>query len=358
MNEFKRKLDDMMGDTSMQERRIKQRVREKLQTPPARKFSWQVLFVSAALPVVALVLFLAIDPMNYLSADQGPGIPYDPLDDLAQISALQKKKQLSAVEYEEFAALPHFDEVEGLHYVDKEAFSLQGSSDVFHTVIERKANLFDEVVYEAGDIVRTMTNTSSHLPTYMDAYYEVIAVPGDRVVLKNGKLRINGKPVKSDLMDRYEEQEVKILGGYDQLLNAREYLLLNHFPANETVQGATITPVHKIYGQVVGIATEERTDSIYIDYLSDQLTGDYTPEQYFDLYLYDDLLGFGNLPETPLFAQLNRLGELFLEASYRTATPVSDSEVEIRYQYGRTGVAEQVFHMKRESNSNRWVIEE
>ncbi|GEN83788.1 hypothetical protein SLU01_21000 [Sporosarcina luteola] len=357
MSDFKRKLDQMMGDTTLQERRIKHHVRERLQKP-ARKFSWQVLFVTAALPVVALVLFLAIDPVNLLSADQGPGTPYDPLDDLAQISALQKKKQLSAVDYEGFAELPHFDEVDGLHYVDKDQFSLKGSSDTYHTVIERKANLFDEVVYEAGDIVRTMTNTTSHLPTYMDAYYEVIAVPGDRVVLKNGKLKINGKPLQSELADRYKKEGVTILGGYDQLLNAREYLLLNHFPASETVQGATITPVHKIYGQVVGVATEERTDSMYIDYLSGQLADDYTPEQYFDLYLYDDLLGFDNLPETPLFSQLSRLGELFLEASYRKTAPISDNEVEIRYEYGREGVAGKVFHMKRNASSDRWEIEE
>jgi type IV secretory pathway protease TraF len=347
----------MMGDTSEQERRIKRRVHERIRTP-TKKFSWQVLFVTAAVPVVALFLMFTIDPMNYLSSDKGPGVPYDPLDDLAQISALQKKKQLSAVDYEDFAALPHFDQVDGLYYVDKEKFSLKGSSDAYHIVIERKAELFDKVVYEAGDVVRTMTNTTSHLPTYTDAYYEVIAVPGDRVVLKNGKLRINGKPLQSELMERYEKQGIKIVGGYDQLLNAREYLLLNHFPASETVQGATITPVHKIYGQVVGVATEERTDSIYMDYLSDQLTSDYTPEQYFDLYLYDDVLGFGNLPETPLFAQLSRLGELFLEASYRKTTPISENEVEIRYQYGREGVAEQVFHMKWDASSERWVITE
>ena len=357
MSDFKRKLDQMMGDTSKQERRIKQRVHERLQTP-AKKFSWQVLFVSAAIPVVALFLILTIDPTNYFSSDKGPGVPYDPLDDLAQISALQKKQQLSAVDYEEFAALPHFDQVDGLYYVDKEKFSLKGSSDTFHTVIERKANLFDEVVYEAGDIVRTMTNTTSHLPTYMDVYYEVIAVPGDRVVLKNGKLKINGKPLQSEIMDRYEKQGITIAGGYDQLLNAREYLLLNHFPASETVQGATITPVHKIYGQVVGVATEERTDSMYMDYLSGQLTGEYTPEQYFDLYLYDVLLGFGNLPETPAFTQISRLGELFLEASYREAAPVSENEVEIRYQYGREGVAERVFTMKRDAGSERWLIQE
>ena len=357
MSDFKRKLDQMMGDTSKQERRIKQRVHERLQKP-TKTFSWQVLFVSAALPIVALFLILTIDPTNYLSSDKGPGIPYDPLDDLAQISALQKKQQLSAVDYEEFATLPHFEEVDGLYYVDKETFSLQGSSETMHTVIERKVNLFDEVVYEAGDIVRTMTNTTSHLPTYMDVYYEVIAVPGDRVVLKNGKLEINGKPLPSDIMDRYEKQGITIAGGYDQLLNAREYFLLNHFPASKTVQGATITPVHKIYGQVVGVATVERTHSIYMDYLSGQLTGNYTPEQYFDLYLYDDLLGFGNLPKTPAFTEISRLGELFVEASYRKSVPVSDNEVEIRYQYGREGVADRAFTMKRDAGSNRWAIAE
>ncbi|MEK5071005.1 S26 family signal peptidase [Sporosarcina sp. FSL K6-1508] len=357
MSDFKRKLDQMMGDTSKQEKRIKQRVHERLWSP-SKKFSWQVLFVTVALPVVALLLILTIDPTNYLSSDKGPGNPYDPLDDLAQISALQKKKQLSAVDYEEFAALPHFDQVDGLYYVDKETFSLKGNSEAMHTVIERKANLFDEVVYEAGDIVRTMTNTTSHLPTYMDAYYEVIAVPGDRVVLKNGQLKVNGKPLPSEIMDRYEKQGVTIAGGYDQLLNAREYLLLNHFPASKTVQGATITPVHKIYGQVVGVATEERTHSIYMDYLSGQLTGEYTPEQYFDLYLYDDLLGFDNLPEIPAFTQISRLGELFLESSYRKVAPVSENEVEIRYQYGREGVAEQAFTMNRDAGSERWVIQE
>ncbi|BAQ11135.1 signal peptidase I [Bacillus sp. OxB-1] len=356
MNDFKQRLDDMMGDTSEQERRIKQRVHENLR-PPAKKFSWQVLFAAVAAPALSLFLIFTLDSSDLLSSDQGPGVPYDPLDDLAQISALQKKQLLSVVEHEEFAKLPHFDHVDGLHYVDKEPFSLEGSSDAFHTVIERKANLFDEVVYEAGDIVRTMTNTTSHLPTYVDVYYEVIAVPGDRVVLKNGQLKINGKPLQSELMERYEERGITIAGGYEQVLNAREYFLLNHFPASGTVQGATITPVHKIFGQVVGVATEERSESIYLDYLSGELTGDYTPEQYFDLYLYDNLVGFNTLPQTPAFAEINRLGELFLEAAYRKTVAVSENEVEIRYQYGREGVAEHVFHMKRDADSGRWVVD-
>ncbi|EGQ20858.1 hypothetical protein HMPREF9372_3477 [Sporosarcina newyorkensis 2681] len=355
MSDFKEKLDQMMGDTSEQERRVKQRVHEKLR-PPSRKFSWQVLFVTAALPIVAILLLVTLNPSDLLSADEGRGIPYDPLNDLAQISALQKKQQLSVVDYEEFAELPHFDQVDELHYVDKETFSLDGSTDTFHTVMERKANLFDDIVYQVGDIVRTMTNTSSHLPTYDDVYYEVIAIPGDRVVLKNGQLKVNGKPLRSEIMERYKDQKITIAGGYDQLLNAREYFLLNHFPASETVQGGTITPVHKIYGQVVGVATEERTTSIYLDYLAGHLNGEYTPEQYFDLYLYDALLGLDQLPKTSAFTQINRLGELFLEASYRKVYPVSENEVEIRYQYGREGVAEHVFTMKRDADSGRWLI--
>jgi len=59
----------------------------------------------------------------------------------------------------------------------------------------------DEAYYELRlanmpVIVRTMTDTTSHLPTYKDVYYEVIAVPEDRVMLENGK------SVQSSLMDR------------------------------------------------------------------------------------------------------------------------------------------------------------
>ncbi|WP_301109991.1 S26 family signal peptidase [Sporosarcina sp.] len=356
MNEFKRKLDQMMGDTSEQERRIKQRVHDQLQ-PAKAKRPWSVMFVSAAIPVVALLLIFTIGPFNQLSSDEGPGTPYDPLDDLAEISALQKKQQLSTVEYEEFAKLPQFDEVDGLYYVDREGFSLKGSPDAFHTVIERQANLYDEIVYEAGDIVRTMTNTSSHLPTYADAYYEVIAVPGDRVVLKDGQLKINGKHLKSNIMERYEETGVKIAGGYDQLLNAREYLLLNHFPASETIQGAAITPVHKIYGKVAGVATEEGTDSIYLDYLAGQLDREYTPEQTFDLYLYDQLLGEYKLQESAKLAQSNKVEQLFLEAAYRETTAISENQVEVRYQYGRQGVAEHVFIMGMDAQA-QWLLED
>ncbi|ARK24058.1 signal peptidase I [Sporosarcina sp. P37] len=358
MNDFKRKLDQMMGDTTEQERRIKQRVHENLQPPRKRTFSWQALLVTAALPAVALLLVFNLISDNQLSSDQGPGTPYDPLDDMAQISALQKKNQLSNVDYEEFANLPEVKNVDKLLFIDSEAFSLQWSTDTFHTVIERKADMYDAIVYEPGDIVRTLTNTSSHLPTYAGVYYEIVAVPGDRVVLKDGQLKINGNKLSSDLMKRYEENNVTIAGGYDQLLNAREYLLLNHFPAEGTVQGATITPVHKIFGEVVGLATEEGTDSIYMDYLTDRLQADYTPEQYFDLYLYDQLLNGNKLPGSAAFAQSTRVGELFLEAAYRRATPLSANQTELRYHYGREGVAEIVFTMGRNTDSEPWTVKD
>ncbi|PID05416.1 MULTISPECIES: S26 family signal peptidase [unclassified Sporosarcina] len=357
MNDFKRKLDQMMGDTTEQERRIKQRVHENLQPSQRRQFSWQALLVTAALPVVALLLVFNFVSDSQLSADQGPGTPYDPLDDMALISALQKKDQLSAIDYEEFSSLPVVRKVDGLLYVDDESFSLQWSPDTYHPVIERKADLYDASVYDPGDVVRTFTNTNSHLPTYTGVYYEVVAVPGDRVVLQNGKLKVNGNELSSELMDRYKEQHVTIAGGYDQLLNAREYLLLNHFPAKDTVQGATITPIHKIYGKLIGVATEEKTESIYIDYLTDQLKSDYTPEQYFDLYLYDQLTGLNKLPESAVFAQSSRIGELFLEASYRKAIPIANDKVEIRYQYDREGVVEQVFTMGRDTSSGQWIVE-
>ncbi len=358
MNDFKRKLDNMMGDTTEQERRIKQKVYENLQSKRTRQFSWQALLVTAALPVVALLLVFNVMSNDQLSSDVGPGTPYDPLDDLALISALQKKDQLSTVDYEEFAELPQVETVDGQLFIDNKEFAVQWSTDTFHTVIERKADLYDAIVYEPGDIVRTLTNTSSHLPTYASVYYEVLAVPGDRVVLKDGKLTVNGNKLSSELTEKYQKQNVRIAGGYDQLLNAREYLLLNHFPANDTVQGAAITPVHKIFGEVVATATEEGTDSIYIDYVTDQLGSDYTAEEYFDLYLYDQLVGDNKLPASEKFAQSSRVGELFLESAYRRVTELSDSQVEIRYRYGREGVAEHVFTMGRDASSGQWIVEE
>lgn len=355
MSDFKQDLDRLMGDTSAQERRIQQRVKERLR-PASKKYSWRVLFVTAALPVVALLLFLTFIPSSLLSSNEGRGIPYDPLDDMAKISALQKKQQLSTLDYEKLVELPHFEKVDGLQYVDQEAFAVEGRTETFRTVIERQANLFDDIVYETGDVVRTLTNTTSHLPTFDDVYYEVLAVPGDRVVLKDGQLKINGKKLRSDIIKMYEEQGINIVGGYDQLLNAREYVLLNHFPSSNSVQGATITPVHKIYGKLVGVATEEHTESIYLDYLSGQLTGDYTPAQLFDLYLYDELLGLRTLPQTPAFAAIPRKAEMFLEASYRKTLVISEEQVEMRYHYGREGVAEHVFSMGREASSGRWIV--
>lgn len=349
MDPFKRQLDEMMGDTHMQESRIKQRVKSELTpTPRKQKRSWHVQLVTAAVAAVAVFLFMTAVPFTQNSGNEGRGAPYDPLDDLAEIATLQKQKQLSTIDYDSFAQLPVLEQLSDLQYVDKETFTLAGKKGLYHTVIERQENLFDEAVYEAGDVVRTMTNTSSHLPIYENAYYEVVAVPGDRVVLQDGKLTVNGKPVRSKLKELYEENGNTIAGGYDQLLNAREYFLVNHFPAENTMQAGTITAVHKIYGEVVALAEQSTTASIYFE-----LENGYTPEQYFDLYLYDQIFGDGSISkrlsasDTP-FTHSNRLGELFLEASYRNVTYLSDTEVEIRYQYDREAVGEYVFKMYKD----------
>ena len=347
MDNLKKQLDDMMGDTTLQEKRIKHRVHETMR-PQQPKRSWQVPFITAAVAAVAVFLMMTTFPFNQNSANEGRGTPYDPLNDLAQIATLQQKKQLSMIDYEAFAKLPVQSELTPLQYIDYQPFTLAGKSGEYHTIIERQANLFDEVVYEPGDIVRTMTNTSSHLPIYGDAYYEVVAVPGDRVVLQNGKLTVNGKPVQLDIVKRYEQNGNTIVGGYDQLLNAREYFLVNHFPAEKTIQAGTITAVHKIYGEVVGLAQQETTKSLYFE-----LTRDATPEAYFDLYLYDQIFGDGSISamltkDTTPFPNSNRISELFLEAAYRHVTYMNENEVELRYQYGREGVGEYVFKLYKD----------
>ena len=344
MDNFKKQLDHMMGDTKPQEQRIKYRVHETMR-PQKPKRSWQVPFITAAVAAVAVFLVMTTFPFTQNSANEGRGTPYDPLDDLAQIATLHQKNKLSLIDYEAFAALPVQTELTPLQYIDTQAFTLAGESGEYHTIIERQANLFDEAVYEVGDVVRTMTNTSSHLPIYENVYYEVVAVPGDRVVLQNGKLTVNGKSVQLDLMKNYKQNGNKIVGGYDQLLNAREYFLVNHFPAENTIEEGTITAVHKIYGEVVGLAQKGTTNSLYFE-----LTENATPEAYFDLYLYDQLFGGGSMSavltkDDAIFPSSNRLGELFLEAAYRNVTYINENEVELRYQYGREGVGEYVFKL-------------
>ena len=349
MNNFKKQLDDMLGNTTSQEARIKKGVHEAMR-PQKHKRSWQVPFITAAVAAVAMFLIMTTFPFNQNAANEGRGTPYDPLDDLAEIASLQKKKQLSSIDYEAFSELPLQNHLTPLQYVDPEAFELKEKSGSYHTIIERQANLFDEVVYDVGDVVRTMTNTSSHLPIYENAYYEVVAVPGDRVVLENGKLTVNGKPVQSEIVEFYNQNGNTIVGGYDQLLNAREYFLLNHFPAENTIQAGTITAVHKIYGEVVGLAKQGTTEALYFD-----LTTNGTPEAYFDLYLYDQIFGDGTISERltkgeAAFPNSNRLGELFLEAAYRDVTYITDNKAEIRYQYGREGVGEYVFTLYKDAS--------
>ena len=43
---------------------------------------------------------------------------------------------------------------------------------------------------------------------------------------------------------------------------------------------------------------------MYMDYLSGELTGDYSSEQYFDLYLYADLLGLDMCRKRPCLHKL------------------------------------------------------
>lgn len=351
MTKFKHQLDDMMGDTDAQERRIKQQVHNRLQAPKKTR-TWQLPVVTAAITAVAVFLLMTMNPGEQVTTDEGRAIPYDPLDDLVTISTLHQKGLLSEIDYEAFAELPLFDTVAGLQYVDPESFTVGG--ETYHTVIERQPHLFDQTVYELGDVVRTMTNTTSHLPTFADVYYEVIAGPGDRIALQNGKLTVNGQALNSELSEYYEQQGNKILGDYEQILNAREYFLLNHFPSEQSVQGATITPVHKIYGKVVARAKEDHTQTIYFEQQAvlNNEPSNYDPTDYFDLYLYDKIFGTGEVAQhltAASFAHDNRRSELFLEAAYRTAVPLADKQVELRYEYGRAGVGEYRFVMEQVS---------
>jgi signal peptidase I len=188
-------------------------------------------------------------------------------------------------------------------------------------------------------------------------FYEIIAVPGDRVVLQNGKLTVNGKQVQSALLDLYEEKGVTIAGGYDQLLNAREYLLLNHFPQENSLQPATINAVHKILGKVVGLAQRGVTETIYFD---ESLTqANYAPEQYFDLMLYDLIFGEGNIAQTltvdgATFTVPTRASAYFLEEDYREVKYINNNEVEIRYSYGGNPNPTQTFKMYKQENSTVW----
>ena len=361
MNKFKNKLDKMMGDTDLQEKQIKQRVHERMDSS-IKKRSWSIPLVTTAMVALSFFLFITMNPFEQVTTEEGRYIPYDPLEDMVAISTLHKKKLLSTIDYEQLATLPLLDSLSRLQYVDRESFTINNGDADYHTVIERQPNLFDEVVYEPGDVVRTMTNTNSHLPIFDDMYYEVAAVPGDRVVLRDGNLMVNGKKLNSSLIQQYQQNGNTILGSYDQTLNAREYFLLNHFPAEQTLQAGTITPVHKIFGEVIALAKENYTDTIYFnkkEIANNDLVGDYAPEQYFDLYLYDAIFGEGEIArdltvEHAIFPHSNRHSELFLEAAYRTVTYLSNEEVEIRYQYGREGVTEYTFYMYKMPNSTTW----
>lgn len=352
MNNFKSKLDDMMGDTSKQQRNIAQGVREKLQQPKQKR-SWQMPVVSAAFVAVLMLLIASFNFSSTIS-QEGRGMPYDPLEDLAIIAEQRQSSNFSAVDDEELLGYPLLEQLESLQYID--TYTIEQAGIQFAPVVERQTEIFSGSAYGQGDVVRTMTNTSSHLPIYNDAFYEVIAVPGDRVVLQSGELKVNGKKVESKLLEHYEAQNVKLAGGYDQLLNAREYMLINRYPAPNSLQPVTINAVHKIYGKVVGITEVGDSDSIYDE---PPFTKDYTPDQYFDRYLYDLIFGDGSVAETLAvngqpFSHPTRISEYFLEAGYRSVHYVSDTKAEIRYSYNVPQASDHVFNMYKQPGTNVW----
>lgn len=347
-----------MNHTELHEQRVRQRVHNQMNAT-TKKRSWNIPIVTTAMVALSLFLIITMNPFELLSTEKGRSVPYDPLEDILTISTLHQNKLLSSINYEELGKLPLLESLSDLQYVTQESFSIKGETN-YHAVIERQSNLFDEVVYEPGDVVRTMTNTSSHLPIYSDTYYEIVAVPGDRVILRDGILMVNGKRIDSQLVKRYEGN--KILGDYEQRLNAREYFLLNHFPAEQSEQAATITPVHKILGKVVALAKENDTETIFFEgenIVNNVPVVGYRPEQYFDLYLYDKIFGDGQIAtyltkDNATFTYSERTAELFLEAGYRTVTYLSDRKVEIRYQYRQEGIGEYTFYMYKVPNSTIW----
>ena len=356
MAKFKQRIDHMLGDTSQQEARIREQVRQQTMVLPKKKRAWQMPVVASAATAVAILLFSSTVGLDFNSADKGWGQPYDPLDDLVEVIGQKRNGELSTYDFTQFESLPTIQSVETLQFVDRELFTLNGQS--YQTVVERKPAIFNEVSYVAGDIVRTTADAGSHLPIYEDEFYEVVAVPGDRIILEDGRLRINGKRVSSPLLDKYEEMNVQIVGGYEQKLNAREYLLLNYFPAENTVQPATVTAVHKIYGKIIGLANSE-TNSIY-QLKTLENAPNIGPEAYFDLFLYHSIFGDellvaeltakGSAP----FPYADRIRQYFIEAGYRDVTYISDNEAIIRYDYEREGGSGYQFTMFKKQGTNIW----
>ena len=356
MTKFKRKLDEMMGDTSRQEERIRNAVRDNMmQANRPKKRNWQVATVAVAFVVLSIFLGSSLYTSTQLMAKEGRGKPYDPYADLVNIQLQKKTDSFSSIKEQELLTLPVVHTLAINQYVDSEPLTLEGQS--YQAVIERQPDIYETVSYNEGDVVRTLNNSDSHLPIYTDVFYEIIAVPGDRVVLQNGKLTVNGKQVQSALLDLYEEKGVTIAGGYDQLLNAREYLLLNHFPQENSLQPATINAVHKILGKVVGLAQRGVTETIYFD---ESLTqANYAPEQYFDLMLYDLIFGEGNIAQAltvdgATFTVPTRASAYFLEEDYREVKYINNNEVEIRYSYGENPNPTQTFKMYKQENSTVW----
>lgn len=324
MTNFKHKLDEMFGDTSASEQRIQQNVKAKLMRQKRRRPAWQVPTIASLATAIALFLVMTTVGAPLFSTGDGRGVPYDPLDDLYTINTLKGSGELSDIDMSHLAQLEQLYSLTPLQYVDVESFMYNETT--YAPVVERQERIYDDVVYAQGELVRTKTYSGSHLPVYKDEYYEIIAVPGDRIYLRDGELKVNGKRVDSALLERYDERNVTLAGGYEQVLNAREYVVLNAFPANDTVQGVAIVPVHKIYGEVVGITT-----------MNEQQLA--TPDEAFDSLLYNIAFLGGEQREQWLvdgykFPYDSRAGEFFLEASYRIAIEKGNT-VELRYDFMR-----------------------
>lgn len=355
MTNFKNKMDDMFGDTSKQEARIAQHVRQQIMLPPPKRRTWQLPVITSLATALVILLIASTIGLNPNSADTGHGTPYDPLDDLVDVIAQKQKGLLSTYDFQQFESLPTIQSVSALQYVDREVFEVDDQS--FQAVIERKPAIFNEVSYKQGAIVRTTADAGSHLPIYENEFYEVIAVPGDRIILENGRLRINGKRASSALLDKYEEMNVQLVGGYEQKLNAREYLLLNYFPYKQSAQPVTITAVHKIYGEVVAKVEQSAQTAYQLPIL--QNAPDLGPEAYFDLFLYHSIFGDAQIAqgltrEGSVFPYSDRVRQYFIEAGYRNVTYVSDNEAIIRYDYEREGGSGYQFTMFKQPNTNIW----
>jgi cytochrome c-type biogenesis protein CcmH/NrfG len=120
MTNFKQKLDNMMGDTGEQERRIHAGVRGKmLQSSTSSKKNWRINAVAAAFIVLTVVLSASLYKNYQFSQSEGQGRPYDPAIDIVEMQKLRAQEQFSGFEGNEFLMLPTLKTLTPLQYVAK-----------------------------------------------------------------------------------------------------------------------------------------------------------------------------------------------------------------------------------------------